>query len=358
MTLVPDAGVSRGSADRVTGRAVAIVAGAAELVDVPVRRPGPGEVLVRVTACALCTWEVRAFSGIRPASRPLLGGHELAGEVVEVGDGPVPVRAGDQAAVRRIGQCQVCRSCREGLQCVHLDLASVDTDGGFGPQGLGEYLTVPASQVYPVSEEVPGTEAALVEPVACVLRGVLRARLSFGDDVVVFGAGFMGMVHARLARLRGARVILAEPDEHRRRLAADLGESVLDPLAAGFAERLREITDGGPAAAFVTGGGRDALVAATELVADGGRVVAFAATYPPEVAGTGVNRLHHHQVELVGTVSQSAEEFHRAARLISHRSIDLAPLISATFPLDRVEDGLRAALRPVPYRVVITMAGT
>jgi threonine dehydrogenase-like Zn-dependent dehydrogenase len=75
------------------------------------------------------------------------------------------------------------------------------------------------------------------------------------------------------------------------------------------------------------------------------------------VLETGVNRVHHHEVELIGTVSQSAAEFHRAARLISHRSVDLAPLISATFPFDRVADGLRAALRPVPYRVLITMDG-
>jgi L-iditol 2-dehydrogenase len=357
MTLLPETGISRGSTAPAISRAVVIVAGGATFVDIPVRRPGPGEVLVRVTACALCTWEIRTFSGARSARRPLLGGHEVAGQVVETGPGPVPVRLGGQAAIRRMGQCDACRCCREGLQCAHRELTVVDTEGGYGPQGLAEYLTVPASQVYPVPAEVPAAQAALVEPVACVLRGVLRARLSFGDEAVVFGAGFMGMVHARLARLRGARVILAEPDQHRRRLAASLGETVLDPMAAGFSARLRDITGGGPAAAFITGGGRAALVAATELVADGGRVVVFAATYPPEVVDTGVNRLHHHEVEVVGTVSQSAGEFHRAARLISHRSVDLAPLISATFPLDRVEEGLRAALRPVPYRVVITMDG-
>jgi L-iditol 2-dehydrogenase len=253
MTLVPDAGIGHGFAVPTTGRAVAITGGGAELVDIPVRRPGPGEVLVRVTACALCTWEIRAFGGARPASRPLLGGHELAGEVVEAGPGPVPVRPGGQAAIRRMGQCHACRSCRDGFQCEHRELTVVDNGHGFGPQGLGEYLTVPASQVYPIPDEIPATQAALTEPVACVLRGVLRARLSFGDDAVVFGAGFMGMVHARLARLRGARVILAEPDERRRQLAASLGELVLDPAASDFSVRLRDIAAGGPAAAFVTG---------------------------------------------------------------------------------------------------------
>jgi threonine dehydrogenase-like Zn-dependent dehydrogenase len=338
-----------------TCRAVAIVAGATEFVEGPVRRPGPGEVLVRVAACALCTWEIRTFSGAEPAGRPLLGGHELAGEVVEYGPGPVAVPPGGQVAVRRMGQCGACRGCRESRQCAYRALGVTENDRGFGPQGLGEYLTVPAGQVFPVAGEVPATQAALVEPLACVLRGVLQARLSFGDDVLVFGAGFMGMLHARLARLRGARVILAEPAEARRRLATSLGELVLDPATPEFPARVREITEGGPAATFVTGGGRDALAMATDLAADGGRVMVFASTHPPEVLSAEVNRVHHHEVAILGTVSQSAAEFHRAARLISHGSVDMAPLISETFPFNQIENALRAAALPVPYRVVITM---
>jgi threonine dehydrogenase-like Zn-dependent dehydrogenase len=352
---MPRAGV-RGDDDLDTYLAAAIKHQAVEFIRLPIREPAKDEVLVQVRACALCTWELRTYSGKAQTSRPLLGGHEIAGEVVAMGPGTTSAAAvGDRVAVRRMGQCNACRGCWEGRECRNRHLGVIDTGTHFGPQGLGEYLTVAASQVFPMANELSYAEAALTEPVACVLRGIVRARIEFGDDVVIFGAGFMGMAHARLARLQGARVLLVEPDETRRAAAESLGERVVSPDDPGFEAGIRETTDGGPAVAVVTGGGRVAVEQATRITADGGRIMAYGATYPPAPAELDTNRVHYRELEIVGTSSQSAAEFRRAGLVLSRGIVDMSPLISASFPIGEVEDGLRAALDSVPYRVIITL---
>jgi len=338
-----------------TYRAAVLDAGAVELVTLPLREPGPGELLVRVRACALCTWEVRTFTGSEPAARPLLGGHEIAGEVAAVGAGVLGgFGVGDRVAVWRMAACGSCRSCHEGGQCRARAAAVVDTGTAWGPQGLAEYLTVPAYQAFPVADHLDFAVAALVEPLSCVLRSVDRAGLDFGDDALVFGAGFMGVLHARVARLRGARVLVAEPDAGRRGLAPGL---TFDPAEPGFADRVRDLTGGGPSAVFVTGGGAATLRAGLEVVAERGRVVAFAASYPPENLALAPNSLHHREAALVGTVGQSAAEFHRAAQLLTKRVLDLSDLISAVYPLTEVDEAIRYASDGAMFRVVVTMDG-
>jgi L-iditol 2-dehydrogenase len=296
---------------------------------------------------------------MQSTSRPLLGGHELAGEVAAIGPGTTTeVSIGSKVAVRRMGHCGFCRGCREGGQCASRHVGVADTARYFGPQGLGEYLTVPASQAVSVGPSVDFVEAALVEPLSCVVRSVQGAEIDLGDDVLVFGAGFMGVLHARVARLRGARVLLAEPRRDRRNLAAAEAARVLDPGDPLFVTQVDEITGGGPRVVFVTGGGPAAIEQAMQLVADRGRVIVFAASYPPGQIEVEANQLHHREVRLGGTVGQSADEFFRAALLISRGVAEVESLISAVYPLDQLEVALKYALEEAPYRVVIEIGGS
>lgn len=341
-----------------TCKAVAIEPGRLTTVELPVRDPGPDEVLVRVRACALCTWEQRTYSGAQPPFKPLLGGHEVAGEVVDVGAGVKGlVKPGDHVAVARLGRCGYCRPCREGRDA-HCENSYAINDYGdyFGPAGLSEYLTVPAYQVFPVDAGLSFEEASLTEPVSCVLRSVRRARVDFGDDALISGAGIMGALHLAMLRARGVRPLVAEVDPTRRAKALALGAAaVLDPTFPGYEEELRSLTTGGPAAVFVTGGGKVALEQAMRLVAVGGRVVVYAAFYPEPTLELPSNPIHHNEVELIGTMSQSSEEFYRAAALLSKRIIDVRPLITETYPIAQVQQAFERALSLETYRVVVTL---
>ncbi len=335
-------------------QAALIEPGQVSLVRLPVVPPGPGEVLVRIAACAICTWEMRAYTGAESTALPFLGGHEIAGVVAATGPVSIPVvEVGDRVAVRRLGRCGRCRGCVEHGMCESAHLGVVNTGTMAGPQGLAEYLTVPAHQAVPVGPAVPMAAAALVEPVSCVLRSVHRSRVRIGDDVLVMGAGFMGVLHARVARLSGARVFMAEPQPGRRAAATREAHTLLDPSGPDAVSAVRAATGGGPAAVFVCTGDVAAVEFALRVVAPRGRVVMFASTHPAKEVSVSVNLVHHHEVEFVGAVAQSDDEFRVAAKLLSSGLLDVSDLVTNVFPASRLRDAFEVAVVGTGYRTVV-----
>ena len=216
-----------------------------------VRRPAPekNQVLVRVRACALCTWEQRMFTRDSKVPLPFVGGHELVGEICALG-GSVDEKAypvGSRVAVRLVHQCGECYFCRVGHPelCAHLndvDMSQMDIPG---TGGLSEYLNVSVSQVYFLNQDMPDQTAVFAEPLACVLNSIEKGQIEISDDVVVIGGGIMGLLHVMAAKLCGARVILSEPDRSRRELALELGaDMAIDPLAADPVEEVKRINGG------------------------------------------------------------------------------------------------------------------
>jgi threonine dehydrogenase-like Zn-dependent dehydrogenase len=158
-----------------------------ELRSLPLPRPGRGEVLVRVKATALCTWEQRTYQGIQHVKTPFVGGHETAGIVVEVGDGVRLLSVGDHVALGPVA-CDECYYCRRGLPArCEQNVARFELNDTWGPWGLAEYKLVPARAAFVVPDDLSFDEAALAEPVSCVVHSVVRAA-ELGDDVVVIGA--------------------------------------------------------------------------------------------------------------------------------------------------------------------------
>ncbi len=197
-----------------------------EFEDVSIPEPGPRQVLVRVAAAALCTWEQRVFAGIDNWSYPLIGGHEFSGEVVGVGPGVVqPLDVGDQVAVAGLRRCGECWACRRGYDNICDNQHAVTRIPGrpWGPAGFGQYALVDGYQVYRFPRAVSPFEAALAEPLACVLHDVKRFTPRRGDTAVIVGAGIMGLLHLAVLRSSGAVVVASAPDPVRRTKALALG---------------------------------------------------------------------------------------------------------------------------------------
>ncbi len=325
--------------------------------ELPIPEPGPRQALVRVKACALCTWEQRSYTG-EEKLYPLSSGHEVSGELVKLGSKVfASVQPGDRVVASMLLRCGYCDSCRRGMDniCDNGHAPFQDRDV-IGPAGLAEYVLLADFQLFGGSPDVPFEELCLAEPLACVIRSVRKAMIGPADNVVVVGAGFMGILHVILAKRAGARVFVSEPNGARSALALEMGaDEIIDPTNDSFVDEVKALTSGRGADAILCAVSVGAVIEqALEAVAKGGRVHVFASIHP---RGTRIsidpNPFHSKEIVLTGTMSQDKDDMRQAVEMISQGSIDLKPFISLTVPLTQLEEGLQAALRPDTYRVIV-----
>lgn len=189
-----------------------------EILELTTPDLGRGEVLVKVHAVALCTLEQRIFRGEVKMPLPCTGGHEVAGEIADLGPG-VNTKLwvkGQRVAVRLLYNCGECYYCRTGRtnMCERAQKKPVREGLLPGPGGLCDYIVVDAAFLFKIPDTLTYEEACLTEPLACCVHSVGRADIQLGEDVVIIGGGIMGQYHVMLAKRRGARVILSEAVHH------------------------------------------------------------------------------------------------------------------------------------------------
>ncbi len=332
----------------------------AEVVEVKKPAVRPGHVLMKINACALCTWEQRMFIRESKVPLPFVGGHEVAGEIAAVGEGvsekEFPI--GRKVVARLIRVCGKCYYCRHGEEnlCVSMnDMDSSDMEIP-GTGGLSQYRNVEPSQIYFIPEELPMTKAAFAEPLACVLNSIERGHIQLGDDVVVIGGGIMGMLHMMSAKLSGARVIMSEPDPARRKLAEELGcDITINPLETDPVAYIKELTGGiGAEAVFNTTPISAVAKQAIEMAAPMGRVVMYSSQHPDKPFEISANWIHNTETVITGAVSPSVRSFNRSVNLLSKGLIDPTKLTSGTFPCEKCQEAFETAIRPDTFRIVIT----
>lgn len=344
-------------------RAVIVGERQVKLERVPIPTLADDDVLIKVAYCAICTWEQRVYSGTFK-TYPLVGGHEVSGVVEEVGSAVDHVKPGDKVIVSGLYRCGSCDNCRRGLSnmCVNVYSAPVPEGQTPGPGGFGEYITRKGEEVFRLAPDVPLEEAALGEPIACVVRSIKKADIQPGDRVMVVGGGIMGLLHMQIARGRGAQVILSEPNAERRGIAEEMGvDGIVDPTSPDFVEQVKAMTNGGPTVVFVAVSVPKAIEQALSVVAPGGKVLCYASQPKGSTISVDPNLFHHKEVILTGTVSQVPEDFHDAAALISSGKLNLAPLLTTFYPLSEIAAALDEAVerqgQGASFRVVVHTDG-
>lgn len=312
---------------------------------------GPGELLVRVRGCGLCGSDIAKI--VDPATRaPAVFGHEVVGDVAEAGDGVAGFARGDRVVVAHHVPCGDCHYCRRGSESMCREFKRSHLD----PGGFAEYVRVPAPNVRAATFRVPDhlsdEEASFVEPLACCLRAVERARVEPGDTAVVVGLGSIGCLLVQLLRRAGAAVIGVDQDAGRVAFARGLGVDATAPAeAAGLVRRL----SGGRGAdhVVITGGGAGVLPWSVESLRDGGAVHYFAGG-GGDALPVSLAALYQRELTVTATYSSSPATLSRAFWLIAAGKVEVAGLVTHRLPLARLAEGVELMRTRQALKVYVT----
>ena len=313
------------------------------------------EVLIRIHACGICPSDLRAYTGVREpyGTLPYTPGHEWAGEVVAIGDGVEGFDIGDRVAASWRVVCGKCHYCIRDMYnyCENLQYGRVR--GGFA-----EYGVAPGESLLKIPDGVSYQEASFCEPLACCMNGSLHTGIGFGDNVVIIGAGPIGLMHLQLAKRAGARVIVSELKPERLEKAEELGADALIHADQGDpVELAMELTGGyGADAVIVAVGAPRALQQALNMAGIGGGVNFFAGVYPPVTLDLDPNLIHYKQIRLTGSHDYSPFHFQTALRFIEMKTVEVVPLVSHRFPLEQVQEGFDIVAGQEGLKVMITLS--
>jgi L-iditol 2-dehydrogenase len=323
---------------------------------VPVPKIGVGELLVKVATCGVCGTDLKKIH-TGSHSAPRIFGHEMAGTIVEVGQGVTSYAVGERVMVFHHVPCGDCYYCRKQTPAQCPLYKKVGVTAGFEPSGGGfaEYIRVmdflvANRGVVRIPDDVPFEQAAFVEPVNTVLKGVKLLNLAADDTVLVIGQGPIGLMWAALSRRTGARVLTSDLYPERHAIAAKFG--LRDPIHAGnenVVERVLQETDSRGADAVVIAVGGNALIqTAMAAVRPGGKVMLFAQTQHGE-ATFDPGAVCMDEKTLLGSYSSSFPILDEVTELVFggyRNGVDLTQLISHRFPLTQAVAAIDVASHP------------
>ncbi len=330
--------------------------------EVPIPQISINEMLIKVLSASICGTDLRILHGNHRMYNPgtiRIPGHEVVGTIESLGYSVHGFSVGDRVFIAPNMGCGKCIHCVSGNNnlCTSYDAIGVTIDGGFA-----EYMRVPANSiqqgnVIKISEEVDPAVAALMEPFACVLRGQNAVHINIGDIVLIIGAGPIGVMHTKLAKVRGAgRVIVSEPMKDRAEQVKLLGaDLVVNPMEENLEEViLRESSGRGADVIIVAAPVHAAQESALKLAAVGGRINFFGGL--PKDRPTinfDSNLVHYKELVITGTTACSTDDCWQAARLVNSGLIDLSPLVSQRFPLKEAVQAFAAAEDRKSLKIVL-----
>lgn len=307
------------------------------VVDLSTPEPGPGALLVRVSASGICGTDSHILQGTYPANLPLIPGHEYAGVVEAAGDQVEGFTPGDHVAIDPNILCGVCYFCRRHKPhlCKNLVALGVNIPGGFA-----EYCVVPITQAYKIPKDLPLAHAALAEPLACCLRGADLAGIQSGDRVAIFGAGPMGAIMLQLARMQGAsEVIVVDPQKGRRRRAEDLGAAItLDPKLDDVVAMLRAEYKDGIEVVFDCSGNTAAIEQGLQLLMRGGTLMLFGVCHQDASVAINPFWVNENEITIRGSYN-NPNTMSRALDLLVSGRLDAGRVVTHRYPL---KDSLEA----------------
>jgi len=310
--------------------------------EMPIPKIGPGELLIRVKASGICGSDVMEWYRIHKV--PLVLGHEIAGEVIDVGDGVARYNVGDRVSVAHHVPCNTCYYCLNDYHTVCDTLRQTN----FDPGGFSEYIRLPPINVdrgvFLLPDEISFEEGSFAEPLACVLRGQRRGNIQPGQCVLIIGCGISGLLHLELARALGAgRLIATDIVQYRLEMARQFGAEVVIHAEDDVPTQVRESNGGRPAdRVIVCTGATSAINQAIHSVDRGGTILFFAPTNPGVTIPISINELFfRNDITMTTSYAGSPADYTKAIELIRSRRVRVRDMITHRLSLSETALGFQ-----------------
>lgn len=316
-------------------------------------RKSDNDVLIKVKALGICGSDVGAYKGTNPlVTYPRIIGHEIGGEVLEIGQNEKGIKPGDKVILEPYIPCYNCYPCSIGRTncCDDLRVLGVHVDGG-----MTEYFLHPANLVSKVPADMQWKHVAMIEPLTIALHSVHRPKLKNGEHVLIIGAGPIGLLAAQVANVYGATPIVMDLVDERLELAKGLGvKHVVNPTKQIAADVIKDITNGRMAEVVVEASGAKAAIQSIfDYVSFAGRVALVG--WPNTEIPLNTAMVTKKELDIVGSRT-SVGEFQEAIELIYHNKVKVDPLISNVITLDEVPEAVRQlAEHPEKFMKVVAV---
>ena len=308
--------------------------------------------LVHVKTTGFCSTDVKIIKGVYPTIKaPYIFGHEFSGEVVK--STLTKFAPGDRISVAPFCGCGYCSHCITGNE----QLCKSRTN--FSSGTTAEYVTIAPHLVmktgWVVPDDISWDEAALCEPLACVVLSLRSCNFHPGESVLILGSGVMGQIHILLAKAWGAsRVMVSEPSEIRRETARKFGADVVDPTQVeNVGEWARKFCGEGPDVIIAAAGTKQIADAAIKAAGLNSRIHLFGGMPGDTILSIPAYDIHYRHITLLGTSGFRSEDYRTAAEMIKGHAIDVRKLTTHHYPVDEAMDAFWMAQQPEALKVML-----
>ncbi len=319
------------------------------LQEVPLPEFSSYEVLIRVKAVGICGSDIRMYREVLPGRKKIIIGHELSGEIVDLGEKVHGFKKGDRVATAICIGCAICRYCRKGYfnLCDKLEEIGITVDGG-----MAEYVSVPARNVHRLPDPVSYEQATLADPLSCTIRGLEMVDIQKDSWVTILGPGAIGLLAVQIAKkVLRARVIVTGTRDDRLALARAFGaDHTINVNQADPVEFILRATDGGADFAFEATGQGKALENAFFSTKRNGSIVALTVHKQIDINMEPVIR---NELKVFGSICYNYKEFDQALDLIQKEKVDLTEFTRNFFSLKEADQAFAFAMSRKGLKVIL-----
>ncbi|NCO68768.1 MAG: alcohol dehydrogenase [Nitrospirae bacterium CG_4_10_14_0_8_um_filter_41_23] len=306
----------------------------------PIPSISNGEILVKMMASGICGTDVMQWYRIKKAPRVL--GHEMAGEIVEIGKDVEEFKKGDRVFVSHHVPCYKCRHCVHGN---YTACESLHT-GNYEPGGFSEFIRVPEENVrygtFLLPERVTFEDATMIEPLGCVIAGQNQLGMKEGHTVLIIGSGVSGILHIQLANIKGTKVIATDIDEYRLNKAVEFGADYAIDASKYSIDELKRINDNRLAdVVIVCAASKQAVENAISSVDRKGKILFFAV--PENEISISSQRFWRDEITVTFSYGASPDDLQEAIKLIDSGRVNVRKMITHRIPLSDIGRGFKLA---------------